>query len=68
MQEQNGQRNKATIFFATVITTYLLPVVLFWVVSLFPASDFFKYWFTIIGSLVTLAIALFAIRNDTVNL
>ena len=68
MQEQSGQRNKVTIFFATVIAIYLLPVVLFWGTSLFPASASFKYWFTIIGSLVTLAIALFAIRNDTVNL
>ncbi|MCF6277637.1 MAG: CPBP family intramembrane metalloprotease [Anaerolineales bacterium] len=67
MQEQSEQ-HKATIFFTTVIVTYLLPVALFWVTSLLPPNEFSKYLFTTIGSLVTLAIALFAIRNDTVRL
>ncbi len=69
MQVQHKQ-HKTAIFFAVIAVTYLLPVALFAVASLLPFSSttLFKYLFTAIGSLVTLAIALFAIRNDTVSL
>ena len=67
MQEQNKQ-HKITIFLAAIIAAYLWPVALFSVLSLFPSTTLLKYLFTAIGSLVILAIALFAIRNDTVSL
>ncbi len=69
MQAQHKQ-HKTAIFFAVLAMTYLLPVALFSVTSLLPSSSttLFKYLFTAIGSLVTLAIALFAIRNDPVRL
>ncbi|RME13683.1 MAG: CPBP family intramembrane metalloprotease [Ardenticatenia bacterium] len=67
-QAQNQQSQKATVFFAAVIATYLWPILLFSVVPLLPSSDFFNYLYTAIGSLVFLLIALFAIRSDTVTL
>ncbi|RME56790.1 CPBP family intramembrane metalloprotease [Candidatus Parcubacteria bacterium] len=67
-QVQNQQSQKATVFFAVVIATYLFPVILFGVAPLLPSSVFFKYLLTAIGSLVLLSIALLAIRGDTVTL
>lgn len=67
-QVQNQQSQKATVFFAAVIATYLWPVILFSVTPLLASSVFFNYLYTAIGSLVLLLIALLAIRSDTVTL
>ena len=66
MQRQSKQYRLA-IFFAVIVITYLWPVVLFSVTSLLPSSTLLNYLYTIIGSSVILAIALFAIHNDTVS-
>jgi len=56
------------VFFVTVLLTYLLPVVFFWLAADLPHGKHFKYWFTIWGSIATFTIALLAIRKDTVGM
>ncbi len=66
--QEHRKRHEIGLFFAVLAVTYLLPAALFWVTSFLPSTPLNKYLFTVLGSLLVLAIALCAIRSDTVSL
>jgi membrane protease YdiL (CAAX protease family) len=55
------------VLLTSIAAVYILPAILFGVRSFLPGNEMYDYVFTILGSLLMAAIALWAITNDTVS-